>query len=117
MPGHPDELDMLAGEAAALVGQAIVRAVEQDGVVSFKHETQVHKLIDLMRSTKAAPELLARLEGISCSLAQLPHLLRDGRVNLYASRVLRLKKAALALPGATVEARAGRQQHRVLTSS
>ena len=117
MSQHPDELVAFADEATARIRQAIMRAAEQDGIVGFRHETQVHKAIDLLRGTKSAPELLARLEAISCSLAQLRHFKREGRVNLYASRVLQLRRALLALAEANGEAGAGNRQHTLAASS
>jgi len=108
---------LLRSPTKRLRGSGKPSCAEQDGIVGFRHETQVHKAIDLLRGTKSAPELLARLEAISCSLAQLRHFKREGRVNLYASRVLQLRRALLALAEANGEAGAGNRQHTLAASS
>jgi hypothetical protein len=84
-------------QAAFLVKNAMLRAVEQDWVVTPASEAQVHKAADLLRSTKADPTLLSKIEAISCTLLKMKHLQQQGRVNLYASQLLRLRSVANAL--------------------
>ncbi len=84
-------------QAATLVKQALIRSVAQDGIVTPKHEAQVHKAIDLLRATRGDPALLSRFEAMSCTLAQMRLYLHQGRVNAYASALLRLRSAANAI--------------------
>jgi hypothetical protein len=84
-------------QAAFLVKRALLRAVEQDGFVTHASEGQVHKAVDLLRNTRADPSLLCTVEAISCTLLKMRQLHQEGRVNLYASQLLRLRSAAHAL--------------------
>ena len=84
-------------QAVQLVKAAVARAVEVDGFVALGSEGQVHRAVDMLRSARADQMLLGTVERISCAMTEMSHLRRQGRVNAYASRLLRLKKAGEAL--------------------
>lgn len=93
---HAQELTGTAAcdHAISLLKGAVERAATLDGVVAGKVEAQVHRAIDLLRSTSADAELRFRFEQVSCLLFEMSHLLRQGQVNAYSSKMLRLKRAA-----------------------
>jgi hypothetical protein len=75
----------------------LLRAVEEEGYVTPHGDTAVHNALDLARGAGADPMLLRRLEAISCAIAWMRYLRAQGRVNAYASQLLRLRAAARAL--------------------
>ncbi len=86
-----------ATQAAEIVKHALVRSIEQDGILPPTSESQVHRAIDLLRATRGDPGLLNRLEAMSCELFKMRLYLRQGRVNAYASARLRLRSAVRAI--------------------
>jgi len=95
-PGRARNLE-LGEHTAAAVRAALLWAIEQDGVITPKSEAQVHKALDLLRRAEGDPALIAKMEAMSCTIMQMGHLRREGRVNAYASQLLRLRRAAYAL--------------------
>jgi hypothetical protein len=92
-----DVTDTLAATAVEIAKATLRRAVATDSVIPFAAETQVHRAVDLLRSANADPALLRTFESTSCAMAEMRHLHRQGRVNHYASRLLRLRRAVDAM--------------------
>jgi hypothetical protein len=55
-------------------------------------EAEVQKALSLLRREGGNPDLLRRLEQISITLFALAQSRRNGRPNLYASQMLRMKR-------------------------
>ena len=84
-------------QAAELVRGPLLSAIEQQLARPTDIEARIHRALDLLRGPGADPALRARLELISCALFQMNQLKRDGRVNHYASQLLRLRSVARSL--------------------
>jgi hypothetical protein len=85
------------GNPVDLVRRTILSAVEQDKPMSPAADAQVQRAIDLLRFCPGTSDTLSRLETISCALVKMHQAQRDGRVNAYASTLLRISRAAEAL--------------------
>lgn len=88
----------VVAQVAIGVQQALARSIEHCETIRPLHETQVRNMLDRLRATGADPELLARFETMSCTLAQLSCYHRQGRVNAYASALRRLWRSASVSP-------------------
>jgi hypothetical protein len=86
-----------AEQIVAAVKTGLLRDIESGRAVSAAHFAQIHRAIDLMRASEAAPDRLACVERVSCLMHPIPLLLRQGRVNAYASAMLKLRRAAAGL--------------------
>lgn len=86
----------LPEQAALLVQRSLLRAIEAEALLAPAHETKVRNTLDHLRDANADPALLKRFETLSCTLAQLHHYRRQGRVNAYASTLRRLQQTARA---------------------
>lgn len=84
-------------QATALIKDAMSHAGRHDGLALPRSEAQVHRAIDLLRATSVDNALLAAAESLSCTMREMDQLLRQGRVNAYDSRALRVKKLFEAL--------------------
>ncbi len=84
-------------QAISLIGDALGLAGRHDGLALPRSEAQVHKAIDLLRSEGDDCALLAAAETLSCEMREMAQLLREGRVNAYDSRALRVRKLFEAL--------------------
>jgi hypothetical protein len=89
--------DCVGHQAAVIVRLALAEASEQSGMLTPQTHAQVHRAVDLLRYTKADPILLSKIEAMSCLMARMGRLHRQGRVNAYASALLQLRTAARAL--------------------
>ena len=87
----------LSEQAAQVAKLSILRAIETQGHLTAENEARVQRALDLLRAAGAPPEKRRQLETISCTLETLHGALIEGRVNFYASALLRLRKAAEAL--------------------
>lgn len=83
--------------AVTLIKDAVTLAGRRDGLALPRVESKVHKAIDLLRGTSADAKLLAIAESLSCAMREMAELLREGRVNAYDSRALRVRKLFDAL--------------------
>jgi hypothetical protein len=92
-----DATDAVAAKAVEIAKATLKRAIATDGLIPFAAETQVHRAVDLLRSANADAGLLRAFESTSCAMAEMRHLHRQGRVNHYASRLLRLRRAVDAM--------------------
>ncbi len=84
-------------QAVALVRTALADAVDPQSFIGPRADALVQRAIHLLRKTQEDPDALHRLEQISCTLMEMSYLRRQGRVNAYASRLLRLRRSAQQL--------------------
>lgn len=78
--------------AVELLRDAVAGATHSDGIIAGKVEAQVHNAIDFLRGAGADVALILKFEQASCLLYEMNHLRRQGRVNAYASKLLRLRR-------------------------
>jgi hypothetical protein len=97
MSGINIRKECVGPQAAVIVRLALAEAIEECGMLTPRTHAQVHRAVDLLRDTKADPALLTKIEAMSCTMATMSHLHRQGRVNAYASALLQLRSAASAL--------------------
>jgi len=83
-----------AEEIVASVKANLLRDLESGGHIPPAYAVQLHRAIDLLRAARAEPVRVARIETISCLMHPMPLMLRQGRVNAYASTLQRLRRAA-----------------------
>jgi hypothetical protein len=82
--------------AVASAMHALGTALRPDeGAITPATETQVQNAIDLLRKTGEEPDLRVRLEQIAADLRIMANSKRNGRPNLYASRLARLRRSLL----------------------
>ena len=79
------------------VRESLFSIIERDGAMAPGQVAQIHRTIDLMRTSPTDPGTLSRMETISCILWSLPLFRRQGRVNAHASALLRLRRAVSGL--------------------
>lgn len=89
--------EAISQQALDLVRVAIAGAADFGTVIEPRAEAQVQRAIHLLRGSQANADILHRVEQISCTLMEMSYLLRQGRVNAYESRRLRLKRVAQQL--------------------
>jgi hypothetical protein len=89
--------DCVGHQAAVMVRLALAEAIEECGMLTPQTHAQVHRAVDLLRYTRADPTLLSKIEDMSCTMARMARLHRQGRVNAYASALLQLRRAACSL--------------------
>ena len=80
-----------------VVKKAILRSIERDGFITPAAEAQVQRAVDLLKLEKCDPQHREQVEHISCTLREMHQWLLDGRVNAYASALLRLRRRVQAL--------------------
>ena len=80
--------------AAQLALEAAVRP--EEGAVTPAIEAQVQHALHLARSAAGDPQIVVRLESISTMLQTMSVAKLEGRPNLYASRLLRLRRLVRA---------------------
>jgi hypothetical protein len=83
--------------AIALMKSALAEASRRGDVVVPRAEAQVHEAVDLLRMSQADRDLLATAESVSCVMMEMSHYRRQGRINAYASKLIRVRKACEAL--------------------
>lgn len=83
--------------AIALMKSALAEAARRGGVLVPRAEAQVHQAVDLLRSSQADRDLLAAAERLSCAMMEMNHYRRQGRVNAYASKLIRVRKTCEGL--------------------
>ena len=66
-----------------------------EGAVTPATETTLQNAIDQLRKTGEEPDLRLRLERIAADLRTLANARLHGRTNLYASRLVRLRRSLL----------------------
>ena len=81
--------------AIALMKSAL--SIRQDDLVIPNMEARVHEAVDLLRISQADNDLLGTAQFVSCRLMEMRHYRRQGRVNAYASKLVRLRKACESL--------------------
>ena len=74
------------------VAERAVKALVASGTIGVGVETQVHNALYYARHCRADPGRIERLEAVSKELATLFDCQRSNRPNLYASKLLRLKR-------------------------
>ena len=89
--------DCVGQQAAVIVRLALAEAIEDCGMLTPQTHAQVHRAVDLLRYSRGDPALLSKIEAMSCTMARMGRLHRQGRVNAYASALLQLRRAACAL--------------------
>ncbi len=87
-----------AAPAAEHATQAAMLALHKalaprDAEVTPATETQLQNALYLLRQCPHGRDALARLEGIARDLRVMVAARRDGRPNLYASKLARLRRA------------------------
>ena len=91
----------LANSATAIADQAVTSAMQAlacalspaEGAITAATETQLQNAIDHLLKSGEAPELRIRLEQIAADLRATINSKLNGRTNLYASRLARLRRA------------------------
>jgi len=86
-----------ADAIVAAVKGRLLHDIDAGRPISGAHAAQLHRAIDLLRAGQGDPIRLATVEKMSCVMHPMPHLLRQGRVNAYASAVLKLRRAVTGL--------------------
>jgi len=96
-------MDMSHGRSAvrqraiALMKSALAETSRRGDVVVPRAEAQVHEAVDLLRTSQGDRDLLATAESVSCFMMEMSHYRRQGRVNAYASKLIRVRKTCEAL--------------------
>lgn len=67
---------------------------EQGGKITAATETDIQKALTLLRSEGADRDLIDRAEALATLVFRIALAQRTGRPNFYASKMLRLKRAA-----------------------
>jgi len=79
--------------AVQMAAAAIERVLGPNGGdVSAAVETQLQNAVYLVRSSSSDRQLRSRLEDMAASVRILAEAKRQGRTNLYTSRLLRLRR-------------------------
>lgn len=84
----------LARRAIEELKGSIARAGTVETVPAGHLEAKVHRTIHLLREAGGEMDLIMKFEQVSCLLREMSHQLGQGRVNAYASGLLRLRRAA-----------------------
>ena len=71
-------------------------AVTAEGCLTAATETQVQNSLYALRVTSPYSEAVASLEAAAAKLRMVAEAKREGRCNLYASRLIRLRKELCA---------------------
>ena len=86
-----------AGEPEVqVILMALKRALDAEGGVTPATETQVQNSLYALRSASPYSEAVASLEAVAANLRLLAEAKREGRCNLYASQMHRLRKQVFA---------------------
>jgi hypothetical protein len=85
--------DRLHTTSLARADHAMQRALQAP--ISANTETLVQNALDALRKEGADNPLLPRLEAIAVDLQIIRQATRDGRVNLCASRLARLRRSLM----------------------
>jgi hypothetical protein len=92
-----DQVTGSAARALGALGAALDSALSPPGgAITLGTETQVHNALDLLRSARGEPGVVAQLEELAATLRIMMEAKRQGRVNLYASKLARLRRAFFA---------------------
>ena len=75
---------------------ALRRSLSGDGAITPSTEAQVHNSLYALRSSSPYADAVASLEAVAANLRILSNAKRDGRCNLYASQLTRLRKQICA---------------------
>jgi hypothetical protein len=78
--------------ALDLMKGAFQQVASRDGLVTPRCEAQVQQAVDLLRCSRADPALLKSAEFLSCAMFEMGGFLRQGRVNAYVSKAVRVRK-------------------------
>jgi hypothetical protein len=92
-----DERTAAREQAITLIQGAFAKAAHHGDLLVPSMEAQVHRAIDLLRTSQADDALLGTAQFVSCGLMQMRHYRRQGRVNAYASKLMRVRKACASL--------------------
>jgi hypothetical protein len=87
----------MTGEQRAI--EIVERAMEsafadQGGRITARTETEIQKALTLLRSEGRDRDLLERAEALATLVFRIALAQRTGRPNFYASKMLRLRRAA-----------------------
>lgn len=87
--------DEVSAKAAGLAERALAEAFSaRGGRITPSTEAAVQNALLMLRREGGDPVLIAKMETISTMLFAMAQALRTGRPNLYASRMIRLRKYA-----------------------
>lgn len=92
-----DEAESLNEPIVQVVKKAVLRSIEREGLITPAVEAKVHRAVDLLHLARADEAPLRTVESISCTLHEMRQWLIEGRVNAYASGLLRLRRTVEAL--------------------
>ncbi|HEY0012093.1 MAG TPA: hypothetical protein VGB79_04485 [Allosphingosinicella sp.] len=70
-----------------------------EGAVTAATETRLQTALYFLRTGGERPDLVAELEGVAASLRLMVEAKRTGRPNLYASKLVRLRRLRAAASG------------------
>jgi len=89
--------EQIRAQAVALMKGALAQVACQGDVVVARNEAQVHEAVDLLRLSRVDGELLKTAEFVSCVMMEMRHYRRQGRINAYTSKLIRMRRACEAL--------------------
>ena len=95
---HMNEVaaSIIKDQAIRIMEGALNQLEERGGLVSVRSEAQVQKAVDLLRFSQVDSTLLRTAEFLSCAMFEMNGFLRQGRVNAYQSKALRVRNAFAA---------------------
>ena len=85
--------DIIKEQALHLMKSALTQVEARGGVLTNSAESQVRKAVDLLRCSQVDATLLRTAEFLSCAMFEMNGFLRQGRVNAYQSKALRVRNA------------------------
>jgi hypothetical protein len=89
----PPSIDPVAHMALPAVEKALAAP---DGEIRPATETQIQNALHRLRLAGGEAELLRKMEHVATTFRLMADAKRDGRVNLYMSRLLRLRRELFA---------------------
>ena len=101
-PNRSLPTDPVLGALRAL-GEALDSAVRSPGgQITVATEAHVHKALHALKAASCDLGLIKQLEALASTLRIMMDARRDGRVNLYASKLVRLRHAIYGVRRAAV---------------
>ena len=88
--------DIIKERALHLMRSALRQVEERGGVLTNSAESKVREAVDLLRFSQVDSTLLRTAEFLSCAMFEMNGFLRQGRVNAYQSKALRVRNAFAA---------------------
>ena len=90
------QVQMASDDTLRRAELAVGAALRSGDAISACLETQVQNALHAARCTGCDPDLFGRLENTAAIIYAMLLAQRNGRPNLYASKLLRLKRLILA---------------------